>query len=215
MRFNSMLCLGILGGLCTAQADTFTTAITPPYYTDVGRLVDGSPYYFHDDQWAAFVFLRLPSCVPSDFNLLDSVDFAPAFPGGPPRVFACPLTVEGHAILQSPLDFTPVQANLKGLGAVPVWFVKLSEVQAILAGNSLTTKQLLACPSLRTGIATQYSEVDLFGTFRPQGEDNGSTEVVANGSLDGGRSFQLEWRDMGKKGGNGQDFVRHVRIALR
>jgi hypothetical protein len=31
-----MLCLGILGGLCTALADTITTAITPPYYTDVG-----------------------------------------------------------------------------------------------------------------------------------------------------------------------------------
>ena len=50
--------------------------------------------------------------------------------------------------------------------------------------------------------------------FRPQGEGNGSIEVVANGTLDDGTSFQLEWRDMGKKGGDGQDFVRHVRIAF-
>jgi hypothetical protein len=215
MRFNSVLCLGILGGLCMAQADTLTTAITPPGYTDTGRLADGSPYYFHDDQWAAFVFLRLPSCVPPDFNLLDGDDFVPAFPGGPPRVFLCALTVEGHAILQNPGDFIPVQAVLKGLGAVPVWFVKLSEVQPILAGNKLTTTKLLACPSLRKGVATQYSEVDLFGMFRPQGEGNGSIEVVANGSLDNGGSFELEWRDMGKKGGDGQDFVRQARIAFR
>jgi hypothetical protein len=215
MRFNSMLCLGILTGLCTAQADTLTTAISPPSYTDVGRLADGSPYYFHDDQWAAFVFIRLPSCVPPDFNLLDGDDFVPAFPGGPPRVFLCALTVEGHAILQNPGDFIPVQAVLKGLGAVPVWFVKVSEVQAIIAGtNKLTTVQLLASPSLRKGLASQYSEVELFGMFRPQGEGNGSIEVVANGTLDDGTSFQLEWRDMGKKGGDGQDFVRHVRIAF-
>ena len=214
MRFKSMLCLAILTGLCTAQADTLTTAITPPYYTHVGRLADGSPYYFHDDQWAAFVFIRLPSCVPTDFNLLDRDDFVPAFPGGPPRPFLCTLTVEGHAILQDPGDFIPVQAVLKGLGAVPVWFVRVSDLQPIFAGNKLTITQLLACPSLRKGVATQYSEVDLFGMFRPQGEGNGSTEVVANGSLDDGTSFQLEWRDMGKKGGDGQGFVRHVRIAF-
>jgi len=214
MKFSSVLWLGILGGLCTAQADTFSTAITPPSYTDVGRLADGSPYYFHDDQWAAFVFIRLPSCVPPDFNLLDGGDFVPAFPGGPPRVFLCPLTVDGHAILQNPGDFIPVQAVLKGLGAVPVWFVKLSDLQPILAGNKISTTQLLACPSLRKGVATQYSEVDLFGMFRPQGAGNGSIEVVANGSLDNGSSFELEWRDMGKKDGDGQDFVRHVRIAF-
>jgi hypothetical protein len=216
MRFNSVLCLGILTGLCTAQADTLTTAITPPAYTEVGRLADGSPYYFHDDQWAAFVFIRLPGCVPPDYNLLDGDDFAPAFPGGPPRVFSCPLTVEGHAILQNPGDFTPVQAVLTGLGAVPVWFVKVSDVQAIIAAtNTLTTPQLLASPSLRKGLATKYSAVQLFGLFRPQGEGNGSLHVVANGTLDDGTSFQLEWLDMGKKGGDGQDFVRQARIAFR
>jgi hypothetical protein len=215
MKFNCTLCLGILTVLCTAQADTLTTAITPPSYTDTGRLADGSPYYFHDDQWAAFVFIRLPSCVPPDFNLLDGDDFVPAFPGGPPRVFLCALTVEGHAILKNPGDFIPVQAVLHGLGAVPVWFVKVSEVQAIIAGtNKLTTAQLLASPSLRKGLATQYSETTLFGMFRPQGAGNGSIEVAANGTLDDGTSFQLEWRDMGKKDGNGQDFVRHVRIAF-
>jgi hypothetical protein len=57
--------------------------------------------------------------------------------------------------------------------------------------------------------------VQLFGLFRPQGEGNGSLHVVANGTLDDGTSFQLEWLDMGKKGGDGQDFVRQARIAFR
>src|ERR1041385_4965002 len=87
MKFTNLLCIGILATAAMVQADTISRAVNPPFYTDVGRIADGSPYFFHDDQWAAFVFLRLPSCVPPDFNLLDQADFTPAFPGGPPRVF--------------------------------------------------------------------------------------------------------------------------------
>ena len=131
-------------------------------------------------------FLRLPGCVPADFNLLDQADFTPAFPGGPPRVFGCALTVDGQAIFKSPDDFVPIQANLKGLGAVPVWFVKLSEIRSILAGNQLTIGQLLASQSLRKGLANLYEEVDMPGTSRPQGQGNGSIHVVAGGSLEDG-----------------------------
>jgi hypothetical protein len=207
MKLDTVLCLGLFGVVCAAQADTFTRVITPPSYTDVQRSVDGTPYYFHDDQWAAIVFLRLPSCVPADFDLLDGADV--------PRVFGCGLTVEGHAIFQSPDDFIPVQAILKGLGSVPVWFVKLADIQAVLAGNKLTITQLLAMPSLRKGFANLYDEVDEPGVFRPQGAGNGSIRVTAHGSLEDGTSFQLEWLDMGKKDGNGQDFVRHVLIAFK
>jgi len=148
------------------------------------------PYYFHDDQWAAIVFLRLPSCIPADFNLLDGADLEPAFPNGPPRVFGCALTVDGHAIFKNPGDSVPVQANLKGLGAVPVWFVKLSDIQAILARNKLTITQMLAIPSLRKGFANLYDEIDQPGVFRPQGEGNGSIHVTASGSLEDGTPFQ-------------------------
>jgi len=215
MKLNTVFCLGLFGVVCAAQADTFSRAITPPYYADLSRLEDGTPYYFHDDQWAAFVFLRLPICVPADFNLLDGADLEPAFPNGTPRVFSCTLTVEGHAIFKGPNDFVPVQANLKGLGAVPVWFVKLTDIQAILPGNRLTIAQLLAIPSLRKGFANLYDEIDQPGVFRPQREGNGSIHVTASGSLEDRTSFQLEWHDMGKKDGNGQDFVRHVRIAFK
>ncbi len=88
MQFHKTLCSGILGALCVARADTFSRMTSPPFYA-VGRLEDGSPYFFHDDQWAAaFVFVRLPSCVPPDFNLLDQADFTPALPGGPPGFLA-------------------------------------------------------------------------------------------------------------------------------
>jgi hypothetical protein len=215
MKCTVVICLGILSGLYVIYADTLTRVITPPYYTDTGRLADGSPYYFHDDQWSAFVFLRQPSCVPADFDLLNGADFTPVFPGGPPRVFDCALTVAGTAILKSPDDFVPIQANLKGLGAVPVWFVSMTEIQAILAGDKLTITQLLACHSLRKGTATLYDEVDLPGTFRPQGQGNGSIHVTASGEVEDGASFQLEWREMGVKNGDGQSFVRHARIAFK
>lgn len=214
MKLDTVLYLGLFGVVCAAQADTFSRVITPPFYTDVQRLDDGTPYYFHDDQWAAIVFLRLPSCVPADFDLLDGADLAPAFPNGPPRVFGCALTVDGHAIFKSPEDFVPVQANLKGLGAVPVWFVRLTEIQTVLAGNKLTITQLLAIPSLRKGFANLYDEVDQPGVFRPQGAGNGSIHVTASGSLEDGTSFQLEWREMGMKNGDGQSFVRNARIAF-
>ena len=94
MKLNTVLVLGRFGLGCAAQADTFSQALMPPLYTDMGRLDDGTPYYFHDDQWAAIVFLRLPSCVPAEFDLLDGADLAPAFPNGPPRVFGCALTVD-------------------------------------------------------------------------------------------------------------------------
>lgn len=215
VRAVGALCGAILAGAVAVRADLVTPYFPgPPGYTDVGTLDDGNhtPYFFHDDQWAAFVFLRDTSCVPPNFNLLDSVDLA---------AFGCRLTVDGHALWKNspevdiPAGHPPVKSDAHGLGAVPVWFVKLSEIQTILAGNKLTVSQLLASPSLRKGLANVYEENQLFGYWHPQGAGNGSIEVVANGFLDDGMSFQLEWRDMGKKDGNGQDFVRHVRIAFK
>ena len=212
-----LVSIGVLATVGAARADVIRTVgpdprTGPPYYTDAGRLGDGTgaPYFFHDDQWAAFVFLRLPTCVPLDFNLLDNLDV--------PRVFDCGLTVGGHAIwtnaASGPQDI-PIQVSVKGLGAVPVWFVRLSEVQAILTGNTLTVRQLLASPSLRQGLANVYDEVDLPGPNRPQGAGNGSTHVVASGLLQSGMSFQLEWLDMGVKDGGGADFIRLARIAFK
>jgi hypothetical protein len=191
VRFEKMLCLGILISVGASRADVIINVppAGPPFYTDVGRLLDGSPYFFHDDVWAAFVFLRDPDCVPLNFNLLDAVNV--------PAVFGCELTVAGHAISKNAGDEIPAQVNLHGLGVVPVWFVRLSEVRAMLADDKITVGRLLASPSLRKGLANVYDETDLPGFSRPQGFGNGSIEVGASGFLPEGTSFQLEWRDMG------------------
>jgi Carboxypeptidase regulatory-like domain len=130
---------------------------------------------------------------------------------------SCQLTVDGHALWKNgpQVDQVPVEVNAHGLGPVPVWFLKLSEVQTILAGNKLTLGQLLASPSLQKALAKVHEENQLFGLWHPHGAGNGSLEIVADGSLEDGMSFHFEWRDMGKKDGNGQDFVRHVRIAFK
>ena len=219
MQLHKVLSIGILavGGLVVANVTTDVSG-DPAYSSALGQLVDGTPWYPHTDEWAAIWFTRDPGCVPPDFDLLTTDDFTPAFPGGPPRPFLCTSTVGGFAIWKNgppPLDFLPLEAHEHGLGAVPVWFVRLSEIQAATADNKLTITELLAMPSLRKGLASQFELVQLFGLLRPQGFGNGSIEVTANGVLQDGTPFQVEDVEMGKKDGGGVNFTRHVRIEFQ
>jgi hypothetical protein len=221
MKLNNLLCTGILTMTGLAQADVQTTVPPlpgPPYYSEMGINADGSLFYAHDSEWAAIWFLRDPSCIPAAFNLLETADFIPAFPGGPPRPFLCPMTVSGLAIWKNgppPIDPVPVQENWHGLGAVPVWFVRVSEFEAAAAGGTLTITTMRAMPSLRKGLASVFEEVDHPGMFRPQGLGNGSLELSSKGTLDSGMSFQFDYNEMGKKNGDGVIFVRHVRIDFK
>jgi hypothetical protein len=115
----------------------------------------------------------------------------------------------------SPLDFIPLEEHDQGLGAVPVWFVKLSEIQAATADNKLTITEILAMPSLRKGLASEFQLVELYGGLRPQGFGNGSIEVTAKGLFQDGTPFQFEFKEMGKKDGNGVSFTRNVRIEFQ
>ncbi|MDQ3418508.1 MAG: hypothetical protein M3541_06950 [Acidobacteriota bacterium] len=188
----------------------------PPFYTVVQRLVDGTPFLFTDGEWVAIPFLREPSCVPASFDLLGLFDFEPA-PEGPPRPFLCPLTVEGHVIWKNgppPVDPAPIQQVLQGLGAVPVWFVRLSEVEAAVLDGDLTITELAAMPSLLVGYADVYNDVQQPGTVRPQGDGNGSIKITAMGTLTDGRSFFFQVVEMGKKGGGGVSYQRNLRISF-
>src|SRR5512132_3289719 len=100
MRFLSKLSFVIMAvGL--VQADV-RTPIPPdpgdPAYSYLGRNQDGWAFFANNGVWVAFWFIRDPNFIPADFNLLDTTDFSPAFPGGPPRPFLCPNTVKGFAI---------------------------------------------------------------------------------------------------------------------
>lgn len=186
-------------------------------YTYLQRNTDDSAFFAHDTEWAAIWFFRDPNWIPADFNLLDAVDFTPAFPGGPPRPFVCPLTVSGFAIWKNepfPIDSAPVQESGNGK-SVPVWFVKVAELQAAAADDNLTIGEILAMPSLRKGTARTFESIDYFGKYRPQGEGNGSIEVTANGTLQDGKAFQVEFREMGVKDEGGVSYVRHVRIDFQ
>ena len=106
-------------------------------------------------------------------------------------------------------------ASAQGLGAVPIWFVRWSDLQAAVQDDKLTIGELQSMPSLLIGSATFYEAVQHPGAFRPQGFGNGKILVVAHGTLMDGRSFQFEIREIGKKDGEGESFTRSNRIDLQ
>jgi len=165
-------------------------AVTPGAYAHTRAEGGGDlPYYariereaiYRTDEWAAIVFYRPPECVPDGFNLLDFYDFENAFSCTPP-------TTDGFIIWESePWFSAPIQINLHGLGAVPVWFVSWPELRGAIADDTLTITELGALESLLIGSASFYKE-----TLHP---DGGAwvpmIEFVAYGMLEDGQSFQV------------------------
>jgi hypothetical protein len=161
----------------------------------------GLPFYarlqrgfepIHSAEWAALVFYRQPLCVPSGFNLLDFFDI--------PAAFGCPVTVEGFEIFKEPLPAPPIQVKLQGLGAVPVWFVRWSDLQAAISDDVLTVGELQGLDSLVIGTATSFREV-----LHPAE----TLVITATGVLADGDQFSLEVTYAG-----GDTVAAHVRIAL-
>ena len=174
----------------------------PPFYAALERI-----FLPHTDESAAVTFLRQPGCVPDNFNLLDVVDV--------PGSFGCPLTVEGFAVFKNappPVDLAPIQVNMHGLGAVPIWFVSWAELQAAIADDVLTVPELLSLPSLQIGSASFFKETQHPGPERPQGPGNGEIEMTAYGTLTDGRTFQFQVREMGIEQ---VSILRHIKIEFR
>jgi hypothetical protein len=148
-----------------------------PYYA---RISQGE--YFGDGEWVAIVFYRPPSCVPDDFNLLDFFDFA--------NVWGCqPTTTDGFEIWKNgpSTDLAPIQQELHGKGAVPVWFVSMEELQEAIEDDVLTIDELAALPSLKIGSASFYHE-----TLHPWGGSVKNHLVFnAHGSFADGSSFKV------------------------
>ena len=136
----------------------------------------------HDDDWAVIVFYRPPECIPANFNLLDFFDWA---------AFGCtPPTTDGFMIFEHgpEVDPAPMLAELHGQGAVPVWFVRWTELQAAIADDSLTIGELAGLGSRLAGSASFYHEIlHPFG-----GSQHGKIEFNATGTLADGRAFQVE-----------------------
>jgi hypothetical protein len=176
----------------------------PPFYASIARPPGGQ--IFQDGEWAAIPFLRATPCTLSDSNLLDGFDL---------RAFGCGLTVHGFAIYKNgpfPIDPVPVYALLMGNGAVPIWFVRWSDLEAAIVDDDLTIGELAALPSLLIGSASFFEYVNQIGVLRPQGPGNGKIEIASSGTLNDGRDFQFSVREMGE---NQISTLRHVRIEFR
>ncbi len=172
----------------------------PPFYARIGQ-----DEIYHNDDWAAIVFYRDPSCVPADFNLLEFFDFEPD-PVFGLRVFGCPLTIAGFEVWKNGLglDLAPTQGKYHGLGAVPVWFVSWPELQTLKADNVLTIGELSSASSLRIGSASFYSE-----TLHPTGGAQvPHITIDAHGQLTDGTRFQFQTASSG-------DAFQHVLIRFR
>ena len=153
--------------------------IQPSAYTSPNGPSPFLPGVIQDGEWAAIPFYRPPECVPLDFNLLGWFD---------PDMPDCPLLVEGFVVFPgtAPTGF-PRSSQLRGLGEVPVWFVRWDELQAAMADGELTILELASLDSLITGTASTYEE-QLH--YQPPHRVSQST-VAARGTLEDGRSFEM------------------------
>jgi hypothetical protein len=167
----------------------------PPWYTPVfsGGAEPPFGYIPNDGTWAAVTFYRETSCVPADFNLLLVLDLAPLDPPDDPRprAFGCDLTVSGRAWFE-PAGGIPTQERYIGLGAVPIYFALLSEVQSV-AGDSpsdpdsdpdIYIGELAGLPSLNIGSADRLKIVIHNSN---QGANPGHEVVDASGAITQGQ----------------------------
>ena len=163
------IALGVVPGAASAQVRVEPQQL--PFYA---RAVTGT------GEWTPVIFYRPAGCIPESFNLLSFFD--------PPRVFGCgPMTVEAFAIWENGpgLDPAPRQGRQRGLGAVPIWFVRTEDYVAASADGVVTIGELEALDPLM-GVAHRFTE-----TLHPEGANNSLLVINATGELQDGRSFRL------------------------
>jgi hypothetical protein len=192
--------------VATAAIVLLAAVLVGVAYANVRKKVpDEDPYapiytdWYGNENWVAFVFYRPPEDVPDTFNIFEFFDF---------NAYQYPLTVEGFVIYENPGDFVPIQAKLRGLGSVPVWFVSRTDYNSA-KGNGLYRAELEELDSLLIGSASFFEE-----TLHPEGHPTmPMKDIVARGTLEDGRAFRLHalW-----VGGWGQDVVNvNVNVVFR
>jgi len=206
-RFTPVFLLALAANACsdgfmsTSPTTSLTPAVLPegPSLTAGGPIIlhhpgesPGPPYYAlfgrgfvpNDGGWAGIVFLRSPACVPAGFNLLDWMN--------PPTAWSCQLTVEGEAWWHDLSTPPPFQLRERGLGAVPVYFVSVSELEAAIADDVLTIAELQGLPSLLIGSASFMLQV-VHNTNQPT--NHGHETLVSSGTLEDGRTFEFRYNE--------------------
>jgi hypothetical protein len=175
-----------------------------PFYTRTEPPADVGGYGYHTDDWAAIVFYRDPTCVPTDFNLFEFYDFNFG------QVFSCQPTIDGFSLHVESQGVTPPKvSNLSG-GAVPIWFVPWdAEFQQAVANGSLTMIELEGMAGLVKGVATQFQEILSTVTGHPVPKINLTARgYILPGSGGGSFSYGVNWP------GLTLDDVKNVKITI-
>ena len=173
----------VLIGLFVFLAGVFPALVVranPPIIETIPPL-PGPPLYANfaadfiptDDGIVGIAFIREPSCIPTDFNLLLQFDV--------PAAFGCELTIEGKAWRYEATDPFPFQMRLWGLGAVPIYFVDEAELAAATQDGVLTIGELQALPSLLVGFADSY--LDVVHNDNQGGRGKGTEVLNASGTI--------------------------------
>ena len=175
----------------------------PPIYANIS-----SGFLPHTDELAVVFFYRSPACVPADFNLLDYLDFTPAFPGGPPRPFLCELQIEGRAFWHSLDDPSPAQQ----------FFVRIGRRSDLVRGvaRARGSGGGWRAHDLRAGgaaVASGWEASSFLETIRNgvPAQRGGSEEVIATGVLMDGRSFVVH---INEKFRDGVHLFKNIRIDI-
>jgi hypothetical protein len=141
----------------------------PPWYANFS-----ADFIPTDDGMVGIAFIREPSCIPTDFNLLLLFDV--------PAAWGCELTVEGKLWWYDPeTDPFPFQERYYGLGAVPIYFVDEAELAAATQDGVLTIGELQALPSLLIGFADNY--LDVVHNSNQGGAGKGHEVLNASGTI--------------------------------
>jgi len=140
----------------------------PPWYANFS-----ADFIPTDDGMVGIAFIREPSCIPTDFNLLLLFDV--------PAAWGCELTIEGKVWRYDPDDPVPFQERHYGLGAVPIYFVDEAELAAVTQDGVLTIGELQALPSLLIGFADSY--LDVIHNSNQGGAGKGHEVLNASGTI--------------------------------
>jgi hypothetical protein len=157
-----------------------------------------------DGEWAAIAFFRPPSCIRSDFNLLDFLDIPAAFGCNADDPYLAGFVVGFNGPFEAPIQsqFQTVPGR-----TMPVWFVRFSDMEAAIADDALTIGELAAMPSLVIGKAVFYNE-----TLHPSNAaQQTKTTVVAFGYLDANTHG---WATFTYQAMETHNILRNVRIVF-
>lgn len=188
LTFPMQLCAQPLPGQPMLKQDFPVTSPGIPAYARFELLIPNFDLP-NNRQWAAIVFYRDPSCVPSNFDLGGFFDLP-----GPSGLgaFACPLLIEGHEIWRNGpgLDLAPQYVlSRNAVPELPVWFVRWQELSAAIEDGDLTMNELRGMASLNRAKARWFEE----RLYPNDGADHPGISLRAEGGLEFGGSFKLAW----------------------